>query len=253
MKKIKLKTGFDSERLRKKLLKNKQFKLLASTYNHKYPSIPDENNAVFWDKKFKQNFKSSAIEKYRNQLISQQISINNTVLNIGVGRGLLERIIWQKFAQNINWHGTDIAMETLKRVSEQFPSYHFTQANIEKLPFINKQFDVCLLAEVLEHVIPAKTFLVLREVKRVLKNQAKLIISVPLNEDLEEMMPSNPNAHVRVYSLDLLRFELEHSGFVIEKQFLISAFDKYFYLKNFLNKIFHLRKPNNLILIAQKT
>ena len=78
---------------------------------------------------------------------------------------------------------------------------------------------------------------------------------MPLNEGLEEMIKQgkNPNAHVRIYTPDLIRAEIEIAGFKILKQKLLFAFNKYYLLKSFLVKFLPgFRQPNGIIIIAQK-
>ncbi len=76
-----------------------------------------------------------------------------------------------------------------------------------------------------------------------------------MNEGLEEMVKSgfNPNAHVRVYTKELIKAELEMVGFRVVKHRLLYAFHKNYWIKSLLTKLFGLnKKPNNIVLLAQK-
>ena len=110
--------------------------------------------------------------------------------------------------------------------------------------------------EVLEHILPSKIFIALNEIKRVLKGNGELIMSVPLNEGLEELIKRgvNPNGHVRIYTPELVFAELKISGFRVQKRKLLYAFRNLYTLKKTLqNTIMKKRwKPNNLIIFARK-
>jgi hypothetical protein len=73
-----------------------------------------------------------------------------------------------------------------------------------------------------------------------------------VNEGLEAMLPENPNQHMRFYSEQLLRFELQWSGFEILEVRRASAFAKGFWWKQAVNTVFWFAHPNNLIVLCQK-
>jgi hypothetical protein len=88
-----------------------------------------------------------------------------------------------------------------------------------------------------------------------LKSGGRLIISVPLNEGLEEMLlvGHNPNAHTRIYSPDLIKSELIISGFTVKSEKYIYAFRRQYYLKSLIaNFIPGIKKPNGIIVSAIK-
>ncbi len=123
-----------------------------------------------------------------------------------------------------------------------------------KLP--SDHFDYAIAIEVLEHIPPCNTLQALSEIKRVMKPGGYLIASVPLNEGLEEMITrgENPNAHVRVYTPDLIEGELRIAGFTIQDEKQLIAFHKWYGVKTILAKyvMFRKFKPNNIIILAQK-
>jgi ubiquinone/menaquinone biosynthesis C-methylase UbiE len=249
-----LHTGFDVERWRKQLLAKKEFGELQKTYSSRFPEIADENSGDFWDNRF------SAEEDLvfpmatdRNRIVAESISQNEKVLNIGVGNGYLEGLVFERCNTNISWTGTDITKKTLDTLQKKYPKYSFVKSKITQLPFKDQSFDTVCLLEVLEHISPSQTLLVLKEINRVLKSSGRIIISVPLNEGLEEMMPYNPNSHLRVYSVDLLEFELQSCGFSVQSKKLLSAFATFYTLKNFINSFIKLREPNNVVIWATKS
>jgi len=132
----------------------------------------------------------------------------------------------------------------------------FKKSNILKIPFEEGYFDVVIVLEVLEHIPPSKTFLALTELKRVMKKGATLIVSVPLNEGLKEMVNKgiNPNGHVRVYAPELIVAELKIARFKVKRKIFLFAFKEMYFIKKLLQKsILRKRwKPNNIIIFANK-
>ena len=143
----------------------------------------------------------------------------------------------------------------MSKAKKRFPYWSFQVGNILRLGFMSNFFDCVTILEVMEHIQPHFTFAALKEVYRVLKKGGTAIFSVPLNENLEEMIlrGCNPNAHVRLYTPEIVNMELKISGFMIKKIKLLYAFHRYYYLKTFITKLFDkMAKPNNVIVLAKK-
>ncbi len=91
------------------------------------------------------------------------------VLEVGCGRGYLANLL----SENNKVTGCDIVItDDLKK---KFPKVKFISANIEELPFKDKEFDVVVTTHTLEHVKNLGRSV--SEVRRVAKE--KLIIVVP--------------------------------------------------------------------------
>jgi len=75
------------------------------------------------------------------------------------------------------------------------------------LPFQEKSFDAIIIAEVIEHLIQDYTALL--NIRRVLKDDGALIVSVPLLHD-------SPEVHVRIHTPSTIRRLLEACGFEIK-------------------------------------
>lgn len=249
----KLQTGFAVERLRQQLLQANKIPELLQTYSKKFPEIVGTNSPSFWDKKFSSEAAYLFPMAYdRNMLVAASLRKNSQVLNLGAGAGYLEEFVWHKFGNSINWVGTDFTHQTLTDLARKYPSYSFKKTGLLKLPFADNTFDYVCLLEVLEHIAPSETFRIVHELYRVLKPGGTAIVSVPLNEGLESMMPYNPNAHLRVYSVELVCFELTVVGLQVRQIQLLSAFGSFYYLKKYINDLFHIRQPNNVIIWAKK-
>jgi ubiquinone/menaquinone biosynthesis C-methylase UbiE len=247
------------EEKRKNDLEAGNFLAVRESYQKQKYFLPDDNRADFWDKRFKEQkifldgpfVCESAMEEWRIKKVISKINPRQSILNLGVGSGRLEARLLPKISPNL-YLGTDITKQTLKQLRRAFPKYHFQKSKLDKLPLADGSFEQILLLEVLEHIRPNKTFQVLAEIKRVLKKNGTLFISVPVNEGLEKILPKNPSAHQRLYSLALIQFELEESGFTIQKIYQASAFAKNFKIKQLINSLLNLRQPNNFLLIARR-
>lgn len=254
-----IKKALKWEEKRKNDLQAGLLSVVRESYQKQKDFLPDNNRGDFWDKRFKEQREifsepfsfESAMEEWRINKVLSKINYQQSILNLGVGSGRLEARLLPKVMPD-QYLGTDITKETLKKLRHAFPTYHFKKTQLEKLPLANASFDQVLLLEVLEHIRPNKTFLVLAELNRVLKKHGTLFISVPVNEGLEKILPENPSAHQRLYSLPLLKFELTESGFSTQKVYQASAFAKDFKIKQLINSLLKIRQPNNLLLIARK-
>ncbi len=249
---MKFKDGFEVEEYRKQLLSENKIKQLISTYSDNFPSISDKNSGAFWDKRFEEDYSNHHMEHDRLKIVISFIKKNDILLDLGVGRGRIETLIHSRYGNSIQVYATDITSKTLRQLQKKFPFWNFSTQELSKLKFKSDSFDKVLLLEVLEHIKPKETLIVLKEIHRVLKKQGFFIVSIPINEGLEDMYPLNPNSHLRVYSEELIRFELEYSGFIVERVIKLTAFPNYYLLKKMVNMFFNLRRPNNLIFICRK-
>lgn len=239
------------EYLRESLLNRGEFKKAFATYLMQKSFLFDENSAKFWDSKFKESELDHPMEDWRINKVVSLIKSNSCLLNLGVGSGRLEKLLFKK-KKNIDYLGTDITTVTLNRLKRKFEGRKFKKEILTDLNIDDSCFDQVLLLEVLEHIKPNETFKVLKEVHRVLKQGGTFLVSVPINEGLEEMLPFNPNSHMRIYSENILRFELLLSGFFINKVYRASSFSKHFFIKHMLNRLFSFRQPNNIIYLCTK-
>lgn len=248
---------FKTEKARKIFADNKQFNKLKRTYSGKYPELKDINSSKFWDKLNKKTWISSTISPmtlHRIVIVKNLIPKKMLkILNIGFGSALLERKILPN--KKYNWHGIDLSKKSVDRASKLFPTGKFSVKNATKLKYKDSFFDCVIALEVLEHIQPSNILMTLNEIHRVLIPNGLLIISVPINEKLEQLIDKNqnPNGHLRDYSENLIRAELEISGFEIIKKISLYAFKNLYILKTLSVKLFSsIKEPNNVIILAQK-
>jgi 2-polyprenyl-3-methyl-5-hydroxy-6-metoxy-1,4-benzoquinol methylase len=176
------------------------------------------------------------------------------VLNIGFGPANLEKLILNQ-SNNYIWLGIDISNESVINANKLFRNASFKRQEINNIKGKNNYFNLILALEVLEHISPSKIFAELKKIHTLLNTNGILIISVPLNEDLESMLEKgvNPNAHVRIYTPKLIEAELKLSGFEIIRTKKLYAFNDNYFIKSIISNIFGFRKPNNIILEAVKS
>ncbi len=118
-----------------------------------------------------------------------------------------------------------------------------------------------LLLEVLEHIPSNGTLDFLAAVKTKLNETGKLVVSVPLFEDIGmNTCPcgscgqlGNPNGHVRSYTPDLIQAELVLAGFTVEKTIEIFSKNKHLVqCKNRIKQLLGMKRsqPSNLVIVA---
>ncbi len=239
------------ELLRSRLLDNFKFADWIKTYNSQKIFFPDENSPKFWDDQFQKEKINHPMANDRNTIVSKILKNANSILNIGVGRGDLEKILLANNSKS-NYLGTDITPENIKNLSENYPNNNFKLCKLNELLLINNSFDFVLLLEIYEHLKPLVGFSLLKTVRRLLNKGGKLIISVPINENLPSLLPNNPNGHMRILSENLLINELYLCGFNTISIYRLTSFSKFYYLKKFINIFFPFRDFNNIIIIARK-
>lgn len=256
-----LNNHFQLEKLRGRLAKEWNLPELAETYKIKAFEIVNKNTSGLWDKlnvREPLRRKTSPMALHRYQIVEKWIVEEDpqNVLDIGFGSGFLEDRLY-KHRTKIKWEGIDISPQSIKNARHKYPLWKFKVGDVTRDPIPKNRYNVVVLLEVLEHISPHDTFNVLKKVYSSLHSGGKFIVSVPLNENLEEMVKSNTNynEHVRIYNQTLLTAELTIAGFITMKSHVNYAFHNNYQIKSYLVKnlpfLFN-KKPNNLILIASK-
>ncbi len=87
----------------------------------------------------------------------------------------------------------------------------------EHLPYEKEKFDLVLLLSTLQHVADQEE--TLQEIKRVLKREGALLISVPMSKNLFSLFssPKKPDHFTKIFDLEELTDMLNDSGFCITK------------------------------------
>lgn len=207
------------------------------------------NTGDFWDalvEKVGCVLPEDYITKDRITLIANLIPNRNiTVLDIGVGYGFLELRLEKS---NISIYGIDVSPKSIFRANNLYKGT-FVIASVKAIPFKNNFFDFVCIPEVLEHLYDSESDIAMREITRVLKTNGKLIVSVPL---YDEVYSGHPSGHVRVFTPEKLFGEINKNGFTVIKKKYLFAFKSLYFIKSFINRLLKIRRPNNLIVVAEK-
>ncbi len=245
---------FQVENKRHELVKRGDYSSLVKLYSSKYQEIENKNSPSLWDEL---NTPQKDLKKENPMVYDKYKKVSSVlregrVLNVGTGPGYLEDMVFSNNPK-IDWYGIDISGKSIKGMKKKYPKHNFQKKEIAKTGFQKDYFDHIVALDVLEHISPHNIFKTLKELKRILKKDGRLIISVPLNEGLEEMIKKgeNPNAHVRVYTPEIIKAELEISGFKIDKEEYLYGFGSFYAIKSLMCKVFkNLREPNLIILYS---
>lgn len=252
-----LKKAFDIEYKRTDLAKKGKYEKLEKEYKFENWGIKDLNTPTLWDRLNSESigFGSDPMTFDRLETVLSFLKNKKSrVLDIGFGSARLEKMA--SLRSQLEMYGIDVSPHSVKLAKKILPEYKFTVGSIQKLNYRDYFFGYVVALDVLEHIKPNKIFDSLKEIHRVLKRRGKFIVSVPLNEGLEELLLNgkNPNAHLRIYSEELIKAELAISGFKILWSKNLYAFRNFYNFKTFIVKILlpFMRQPNNIIILAEK-
>jgi len=242
------------DKFRDELLKRGAMNEYKKTYTKGY-DIPNLNTGMYWDEIFIEegNFSSqSPMTKDKIRIIAKLITDKyKTILDVGIGQGFLEEILIARKA-NYSIKGIDISTHAIRRARKLFRG-KFIVGNVLNLDkyYAKETVDLAISLEVLEHINPSQLFKLYKMIHGILKANGRFILSIPINEGLEKM-GSNPSAHVRDYTPQIIESELHLNGFVIEKQIFLYAFNSFYSIKKLVSKFIRQWKPNSMIIVARK-
>ncbi|HSV94362.1 MAG TPA: class I SAM-dependent methyltransferase [Spirochaetia bacterium] len=165
---------------------------------------------------------TSEIEK-AIKAINRKVS----VLDIGCGDGIYEKLLSQECFEDSNFIGVDFSKKQLSKAKQYFNKTYCVDLDSQKLPIKNNSIDIVICSEVLEHVFfPEK---IISEASRVLKPGGTLIFSTPNVASLQTRLSlffsgfspminyKNNKEHIRFYSLIDIR-QLFKEKLIIKKE-----------------------------------
>ena len=165
---------------------------------------------------------------------------NKRILDAGCGDGRFLSELKNRGA--INLYGIDYSERAVSFAKIFIPEANIQIGDLFSLPYKDGFFDVIFLIEVLEHIQLDKVNSVLKELRRVLKKDGELVVTVPSN-----LIPVNIK-HYQHFSEKYLRETLspffnikkilgqDKSGFSLLKLFYKLLDNRYWLLRPFANK-----------------
>lgn len=119
----------------------------------------------------------------RYRYLAKAITTGETVLNIGVGSGGLERILLDK---GVNVYVLDPSEKAIEKIKITLNLSERAKVGYSQdIPFSDNVFDCVVMSEVLEHLTDEVLNQTLSEVFRVLKPGGRFIGTVPADENLK--------------------------------------------------------------------
>ncbi len=157
----------------------------------------------------------------RNKIIIEFISPRKEDKILVIGTGVfpkIEYILFHLYKCN-NITSGDIDKRNIENGRKILPKLKFVYLDAQKrFPFKDNHFDKIIFTEVLEHLKDENA--ALSEIRRVLKKEGKLIMSVPKRRWFSIFSPIFWVQHEREYTESSINHILEKNGFRIEKKFV---------------------------------
>lgn len=121
-------------------------------------------------------FAETTLEHLHRYAFAGNFVKNKVVLDVACGEGYGSNLLAQNALEVV---GVDIDDETIKKAAARYkkPNLKFIKGNATELPFGEKQFDIVVSFETIEHIEEHHQMLL--EIKRVLRPEGLLIISTP--------------------------------------------------------------------------
>lgn len=148
-----------------------------------------ETNADYWDDFVLTNLPDSYKKWFEEEkkYLLKHISKDSSVLEVGCGNG---RSIFDILTITKNIKGIDHdqkAVDDARKNFSKYPNINFLKADATKLPLDNESFDFVICMTTFANFADKK-FIILDEMKRVLKNSGHIIISVFSEDAFDERM-----------------------------------------------------------------
>lgn len=208
------------------------------------------NKKIFYDNKETEYARvdKEALIRYRRALKLSNIQEGNIILDIGCKYAIL-RDLMNELRLDVDYYGVDISEEVFKKIKEFDPSRFFQSDVSKSLPFGDNKFDLVFALEIMEHVESPTTMLL--EIKRVLKEDGYLILSVPnlyaWNEIIANLkkLPDS-EGHISSFTHQIMSRLLDFNGFKIVDY--CGTYLRFPFSKKFLKDEYLLLKTNNIFL-----
>src|SRR5262245_7709400 len=151
------------------------------------------------------------LEHVHRYLLARELSHGKHVLDIACGEGYGSAILGRVAAHVV---GVDIAADVIQHASLKYgrPHVEFRQGSCEAIPLDDHSVDIVVSFETIEHISVHEEMM--REVRRVLKADGRLILSSPDRHQYSEVEGNQNPYHVKELDRDefeqLLRRHFAH-------------------------------------------
>jgi len=207
-------SDFDGGIFSKKKMKQKELKKI---WDRLQPGYYDDGNL---GQKLWQYFKLRAIRRVLPQKTER-------LLDIGCADGYFLKKVADSLP-GTKIYGVDVSEKLIRAGKLKYPEINFVVADAHDLPFKNKEFDLVLSTESLEHFLsPPKA---LAEMKRVIKPGGKIIIELDSGSLLFRFIFSIwvrflkgkiwRNAHLQSFNIQKLENLFAKNGLRVEKRII---------------------------------
>jgi methionine biosynthesis protein MetW len=144
--------------------------------HHERKKMKSEINEKIYSKVFSESSERYHIEqKEKLERIVDLFEPCDRVLDVGCGDGWFGKRIIKEFGADV--HGVDISKDALKKAELSGLKVKRQDLDGNELSYPNDHFDAVLCGDIIEHLINTEFFL--KEIRRVLKKNGFLILSVP--------------------------------------------------------------------------
>jgi 2-polyprenyl-3-methyl-5-hydroxy-6-metoxy-1,4-benzoquinol methylase len=167
----------------------------------------------------------------RQRFMLRHLHAGQSVLDIGVGAGILERLALEK---GIKIHALDPSTKAIERLRKELGLGGRARSGyVQEIPFEDKSFDVVVMSEVLEHLDNESLRKGLAEVKRVLKPKGMLLTTTPHQEDLGANTVVCPDCghvfhkvgHLQSFDRQRMAALMHDAGFRVERLYITTFVD----------------------------
>ena len=180
-----------------------------------------------------------------NQYVQHTDPHNSIILDMGCGSGKYISAMYGENKYSL-FIGLDLdltGVQIAKRNNASNKCSEFIVASLYNLPFRDQVFEGATMWEVIEHIPPNTETSALRELFRVLKNNASLLLSTPNDHLISKLLdPAYFLRGHRHYNVNKIAKIMEASGFVtVEKLvkggiFSLISMDMMYFYKHILKK-----------------
>ncbi len=151
--------------------KNKALNLIFDQFSDNYREIHNENIGKI------SGTDSAFFSEYKIKEIKERYpETPETWLDMGCGDGLSASFV-SKYFPKTKYIGLDISSNSIEKAKRRnLPGAYFSIYDGTNIPLESNSVDVVFMACVMHHIIPSQRDILLKDIKRILKSNGKLII-----------------------------------------------------------------------------